>query len=90
LSLSPVPLHSKLRSGARVTLEDGAPVTLAGADGSKLRLRDGDIIVSVSGEPIDRNRTLAELLGQYAPGDTLTFRIVPITGEEKEFRFILN
>lgn len=88
LSTSLVPLHAILRSGALVNLPLAKSFRLSGPDGIQHILKNGDIIVSVNNEAVDRNRDLDELISQYAKGDTVTMRVV--SGEhERDISFIL-
>lgn len=90
LSTIPLALDDQHRIGARITLEKGALLRLTLADGTHRSLRDGDIILAVNNEIVDQNRSLAELFGHYARGDTVALRMVQKGGGEKEFNIILN
>lgn len=66
-------------------LDDGAEVVTVLDDGpaAETDLVAGDVVVAVSGEPVDDvERAVAEL-GRYAPGDTVTLRVAT-GGDERD------
>ena len=51
-----------------VDVIDGSPAEEAG-------LRAGDVIVAVDQTPVDRHHQLADVIGQYEPGDRVTLEV---------------
>ncbi len=58
-------------------LSEGALVqaVLPDSAADEAGLVEGDIILSVDGEPVNRENDLAELLGEYAPGDEIELAV---------------
>lgn len=46
-------------------------------------IRAGDIITAVDGEAVTPERSLAELIGQHAPGDTVTITYTRLAGARR-------
>ena len=58
------------------SVEGGQPSIIPGSPAEAAGLQDGDIIVSVDGQQITADRDLATLIVNYAPGDTVTLRVL--------------
>lgn len=62
---------------------------VAGSPAEKAGLTEGDIILNVNSQKIDDGHSLAHEIAKYAPGDTVTLRILS-KGKEKEIAIILE
>lgn len=65
-----------VNSGAYVTASQGASPVVKGSAADKAGIQDGDIITAVDGQAINAENTLAGLLQQYNPGQTITLSII--------------
>ncbi len=68
-------------NGAWVTSKDSSgnsngPAVVAGSAADKAGIKDGDIITAVNGNKIDQDHSLALLMRNYNPGDTITLDIL--------------
>ncbi len=52
------------------------PAVVPGSPADKAGLKEGDIIVALNGDKIDKNTTLAILLKNYNPGDRITLQVL--------------
>lgn len=58
---------------------------VAGGPAEQAGIEPGDLIIAIGGEEITPDRTLADLVAAYAPGDEVTVTIVPMSrGEMSE------
>jgi serine protease Do len=62
--------------GALIGTEGGESAIFPGSPAEDAGLRDGDIITAINGEQIELGGDLSMLLLNYAPGDTVTLRIL--------------
>ena len=74
--------------GAYVHNSNGAGV-IADSPAEKAGIKDGDIIVRVNGAKVGESGSLSTLIGEYAPGDTVTFTIIR-DGSEKNIDITLG
>ena len=65
------------------------PAVLEGSAADKAGLKEGDIILEVNGVKVDREHSLAALLKNYSPGDTIKLKVLS-EGSEKEAAVILG
>lgn len=52
---------------------------VAGGPAEQAGIEPGDLIIAIDGEEITPDRTLADLVAAYAPGDEVTVTIVPMS-----------
>jgi serine protease Do len=69
------------------TVQD--PGVVPNSPAAKAGLAEGDIILEMNGQKLDLQHTLSAVISRYAPGDTLTLKIVH-DGKEKEVRLTLE
>jgi serine protease Do len=62
--------------GALIGTEGAQPPVIAGSPAEAAGLQDGDIIVAINGEEIGPGADLSMLLVTFAPGDTITLRVL--------------
>lgn len=55
---------------------DGTDVVIPGSAAEKAGIKEGDIITSVDNNAIDAQNTLAEIIANHNPGDTVVFEIL--------------
>ena len=60
--------------GAKISAREGESIA-PDSPASRAGLRAGDIIIEASGRAINRSRTLASVLSEFSPGDTLAMRV---------------
>lgn len=65
-------LNLSVKQGALVQADGGQPAIIDGSPAGDAGLREGDIITKVDGREITRTRSLALLLSQNVPGDTVS------------------
>jgi serine protease Do len=63
-------------SGAYIVASDGGTAVVSGSAADKAGLKSGDIIIAVNSASVNVTNTLAELLQQYNPGDTITLTVI--------------
>jgi serine protease Do len=68
----------KADNGAWVTSQgaDGVPAVVAGGAADKAGIKEGDIIISLNNTKIDQNTSLAELIRNYNPGDSVIMQVL--------------
>ncbi len=66
-----------------------SPAVVAGGPGDKAGLKQGDIIVSIEGQPIDTEHPLDSVLTQFAPGRTVTLGILR-NGQKMDLQITLG
>ncbi|MBI2607767.1 MAG: trypsin-like peptidase domain-containing protein [Candidatus Doudnabacteria bacterium] len=79
----------KVDYGALIVGGAGAAAVVEGSAADKAGLKEGDIILQVSSQRIDRDHSLAGALKNFDPGDTVKMRVLS-EGEEKEITVILG
>jgi S1-C subfamily serine protease len=62
--------------GALIRTEGGQSPIFPGSPAEQAGLREGDIIVAIDGEQIGPGTDLSMLIVPYAPGDTITLRVL--------------
>jgi S1-C subfamily serine protease len=93
------PVDRQLASDEKLPVNDGALV-IKGAGGSspavvpdspadKAGIKEGDIIVKVNGQAIDRDNPLDATLSEFAPGDTVTIELLR-DGQTKSVQLTLG
>jgi len=77
--------------GAWLSAGQGATTgaIIANSPASKAGLQDNDIILEVNGDRVDQDNTLQDRLGHYAPGATVTLKIMR-SGKEQEVKVTLD
>lgn len=75
--------------GALITGDPGNPAVLKGSAAEKAGLKDGDIILELNGNRIDKEHSLASMLKNYHPGDVVKMKILSGT-ETKEVAVTLG
>ncbi len=68
-----------LRDGHGVLIQEvfrGGPADAAG-------LRDGDVLTSIDGVPLDSSSTLTSVLDRHYPGDVIDLTWIDVTGQER-------
>jgi len=75
--------------GAQLEGKKSVSYPLSATDGNVMRLHGGDIIKSVNKESIDANRSLSDIIQQYAAGSTITLS-VDQGGELFDYTFTLS
>jgi serine protease Do len=68
---------------------NGTPAVIKGSAAEQAGLKEGDIILEVSGKRIDRNLSLAGALKNFDPGDVVKMKILS-GSEEKEITVTLG
>lgn len=64
-----------VQNGAYIYTEQGSAVA-SGSPADKAGIRERDIITEVNGVPVGSSGALTTLIGEYAPGDTVTVTIL--------------
>lgn len=77
-----------ITTGAYVHNSNGGGV-IADSPAEKAGLKDGDVIIRVNGAKVGEAGSLSTLVGEYAPGDTVTLTIVR-DGAEKNIDLTLG
>lgn len=62
---------------------NNAPAVVSGSAADKAGLKEGDIILEVNGQKINQNYSLAGLLKNYNPGDTVRMKILSSNSEKE-------
>jgi S1-C subfamily serine protease len=62
--------------GALIGTGSGESAVIPGSPAEAAGLRDGDIIVALNGEALSEENDLATLILPYAPGETVTLRVL--------------
>lgn len=75
--------------GARLEGKRSKSYPLVTADGNVIRLHGGDIIKSVDQEPVDRNRSLTDILQQYQAKTSVNL-VVEQEGETFDYSIIIT
>jgi serine protease Do len=52
------------------------PAVVSGSPADKAGIKDGDIIITIEGSPVDGQHPLDDILSQFAPGKTVTMGIL--------------
>ena len=85
IGVSYVPVDPALAEAENLPVEYGALIATSvgggdpifeGSPGERAGLQAGDVIVAVNGEQITESSDLAALILPYAPGDTITLRVL--------------
>lgn len=76
-----------VRSGSYIYTERGSAVA-SGSPADEAGIREGDIITKVNGVEIGSSGALTTLIGEYAPGDTITLTLLR-GGNERTLRVTL-
>lgn len=64
-----------VKQGAYV-FDDGGAAVVSGSPADKAGIKDKDIITKVNGETVGSSAGVASLVGEYAPGDSITITVV--------------
>jgi serine protease Do len=75
--------------GAWVTGDNGQPAVVAGSAADKAGIKNGDIITQVDNQSVDANHSLAWILKNYNPGDTVHMKLLS-NGQTKDITVILG
>ena len=78
------PITQDTKDQLKVLVDSGALVSKHGTQAAvqkdspadKAGIKEGDIIQSVNGQAIDQQHPLGDLIAQYAPGESITLRIL--------------
>jgi len=62
--------------------EEGEPAVVPGSAAEKAGIKEKDIILEINGEKITQDKSLAQIVMKYFPGDKLTLKI--LRGEREE------
>jgi len=73
--------------GALVTKgSDGSPAVSSGSPAEKAGLKEGDIILEMGGEKITKDNTLAKIIAEYNPNDSVDLKVLR---DEKEITIVV-
>lgn len=75
--------------GALLKGGDGYSAVESGSPSEKAGLKEGDVILEMDGKKIDHSRSLAYLISQKNPGDSVTLKILS-RGKENILRIVLG
>ena len=75
--------------GALITKSGTAPAVVSGSAADKAGLKEGDIILELSGQKITPSNPLAKVIQNYNPGDTVILKILR-SGKEKILELIFG
>ena len=79
-----------VKSGAYLyTNKASSSAVVADGPGAKAGLRDKDIITKINGYEVGKNGSVATLIGEYMPGDTVQLTVLR-DGEERTFNVTLG
>ena len=67
----PAPQFPRLRGVGGALVRE----VVADSPAQKAGLKVGDVITAVDGVPLDENHRLADIVGQYQPGDQITLEV---------------
>jgi S1-C subfamily serine protease len=78
-----VPLTPEVAAQLGLPITEGVLVagTFDGSPAEQAGIRQGDVIVSVDGEPVASSADLSDVLGRLDPGDEVEIRLVNASGE---------
>ena len=65
-------LNLAVSSGALVMAPQGTDAVVAGSPAAQAGIKTNDIILSINGEAIDTDHSLASRINEYNPGDNVT------------------
>jgi serine protease Do len=77
LGVQPQPLDDELREARGIVARTGAMVATVyeGTPAASAGLREGDVVLSVDGDPIDSDRALVTSIGLRRPGDKVRLEV---------------
>ncbi len=62
--------------GVLIGTANNAPAVFPGSPADKAGLKDGDVVVAVDGQKLDRDHDLSTLVLPHLPGDVITLRVL--------------
>ncbi|MEW6610140.1 MAG: trypsin-like peptidase domain-containing protein [Patescibacteria group bacterium] len=99
LGIRYIMINEEIAKANQLPVSDGALITrgeqrtdlavMPGSPADKAGLVENDIITELGGQKVDQNNSLARLIAQHAPGETVTLKVLH-RGEEKEIRVKLE
>jgi S1-C subfamily serine protease len=81
IDLSEYPNEDGMSSGAKLKTNGRLSSAAYGSPAAKAGLRDGDVIQAVNGERITANKSLADLLVEYNPGESVKLTVLRAANE---------
>ncbi|MFA4872940.1 MAG: trypsin-like peptidase domain-containing protein [Patescibacteria group bacterium] len=94
-----VMINEEIAKANQLPVQEGALITrgeqrtdlaiMPGSPADKAGLVENDIILELDGQKVDKDNSLARLIAEHSPGDTVTLKILH-KGEEKEVRVKLE
>lgn len=79
-----------VKQGAYLVGDDSNPAIIPGGVADKAGLKAGDIVTKVNDDTLTQGRSLASLLGQYAPGQEVTLTVLRGAGKTQIFQVTLQ